>query len=270
MINVTFGATGSDFNESSFGFQALVGANFKVEFAQGEDDGLDTARFYSNKRDFVELKGQFGEPVTEEPVGDEPVEDVPATLSDYVQSVVSYRVVDDGKVAFQVSGLAIDADELTSFESLARYLRKEAYDITGNKAANELYSAKGEDKLNGLDGNDFLFSGGGDDLLLGGKGNDTFDAGEGDDTISDKIGADTLIFHKGDGIDDVTGFNFVGKGHDTIDLSEYFSGDKELRFKDLDISKHGKSDVMIDFGDDNQIILHGVTTKQLDASDFQF
>lgn len=262
MINVTFGATGGDFNEASFGFQAFIGANFKVEFAQGDTDlDLDTARFYSNRRDFVELKGQFSQPADD---------DVPNTVLDYVQSVSSYRVVDDGKVAFQVSGLAIDADDLASFQSLAKYLKNQDYNITGNKAANELYSAKGEDKLSGLDGNDFLFSGGGDDLLLGGKGNDSFEAGEGDDTISDKVGVDTLIFHKGDGIDDVTGFNFVGKSHDIIDLSEYFDGDKELKFRDLDISKHGKSDVMIDFGDDNQIILHGVTTKQLDASDFHF
>ncbi|CAN7400529.1 calcium-binding protein [Rhizobium sp. LjRoot254] len=263
MINVTFGAAGaSDFNVSNFVFQALTGASFKVEFQEGTGEALDSVRFYSGKNDYVELKGQFN--------AEDPVDQETASLLDNVETVASYKVVANGKVAFQISGLEIGADQLHSFKALGNYLAGSDYQITGNNAANDLYTADGADKLNGLDGNDFLFSGAGDDALLGGKGNDRFEAGKGNDSINDKIGADTLIFHRGDGTDSVTGFNFVGKGHDNIDLSEYFGGDKELRFKDLDISRQGKSDVVIDLDGADQIVLHGVTTKQIDASDFQF
>ena len=253
MINVTFGAAGaSDFNVSNFVFQALVDANFKVELS------ADTIRLYSGKSDFVELQGSFNADADSD------------NYADFVNSITGYRVVDHGKLAYKIAGLDLAGDDVASPSALRKYFSQNDYTIDGNNAANDLYSSNGADKLNGLDGNDFLYSGRGDDQLLGGKGNDTFEAGKGDDSISDKIGADTLIFHKGDGIDDVSGFSFVGKAHDTIDLSEYFGGDKELTFRNLDISKHGKSDVMIDFGDDNQIILHGVTTRQIDASDFHF
>jgi Ca2+-binding RTX toxin-like protein len=252
MINVDFGAAGaSDFNVSNFVFQALVDANFKVELS------AETIRLYSGKSDYVELQGSFNANAESD------------NYADFVNSITGYKVVDHGKVAYKIDGLDLTGEDIASPQALRKYFSHNEYDITGNNGANDLYSSNLNDKLSGLDGNDFLFSGRGEDTLLGGKGNDTFDAGKGNDTISDKIGADTLIFHKGDGIDDVSGFNFVGKGHDTIDLSEYFGGDKELKFRDLDISRSGKSDVVIDFGDD-QIILHGVTTKQLDASDFQF
>jgi Ca2+-binding RTX toxin-like protein len=261
VINVTFGAGAGDFNASNFVFQAFTGANFDVAFVEGAGEALDSVRFYSGKNDYVELKGQFNE----DPEGQET-----ESLLDNVESVSNYKVVENGKVAFQISGLEIGAHELHSFKALGKYLANSDYQITGNNAANELYTANGDDKLNGLDGNDFLFSGLGDDILLGGKGNDTFEAGEGDDTINDKIGTDTLVFHRGDGVDNVQGFNFVGKSHDKIDLSEYFSGDKELHFKDLDISKQGKSDVVIDLDGADQIVLHDVSTKHIDAGDFQF
>lgn len=263
MINVTFGAAGSDFNESSFGFQAFVGANFKVEFKSGATEvDLDAARFYSNKTDYVELKGQFD---LDEPEGEET-----ATLLDNVVTLSSYKVVDNGKVAFQVSGLDVGAEDLESFKALSKYLSKSDYQITGNSAANEIYSGKGNDVLLGMDGNDFLFSGEGEDQLSGGKGNDTFDAGVGDDLINDKIGADTLAFHKGDGLDTVTGFNLQGRGSDTIDLSDYFSGDRELAYKELDISRSGKSDVLIELRDGDEILLKGVNIKDIDARDFDF
>lgn len=253
MIDVTFGAAGaSDFNVSNFVFQALVDANFKVELS------ADTIRLYSGKSDYVELQGSFNADAESD------------NYADFVNSITGYKVVDHGKVAYKIDGLDLTGEDIATPQALRKYFSHNEYDITGNNGANDLYSSNGADRLNGLDGNDFLYSARGDDALFGGKGNDRFEAGQGNDSISDKIGADTLIFHKGDGIDTVSGFNFVGRGHDTIDLSEYFGGDKELRFKDIDVSRQGKSDVVIDLDGADQIILHGVTTKQIDASDFQF
>jgi Ca2+-binding RTX toxin-like protein len=253
VINVTFGAAGAtDFNASNFVFQTLVDANFKFELS------ADTIRFYSGKSDFVELQGSFN------------ADSDSTNYADFVNSITGYRVVDHGKLAYKIEGLEMTGEDIASPQALRHYLRHNEYAVDGNNAANDLYSSGKADRLNGLDGNDFLSSGAGDDALLGGKGNDTFEAGEGNDSINDKIGADTLIFHRGDGMDTVSGFNLLGKGHDTIDLSEFYSGDKELNFKSLDISRHGKSDVEIDLGGDDHILLKDVNIKHVDAGDFQF
>ncbi len=93
--------------------------------------------------------------------------------------------------------------------------------LTGNGAANYLWSGAGADTLNGAGGNDLLqggadndvltdsagnnlFDGGtGADAITGGSGNELFIGGAGNDTITTGAGADVIAFNRGSGKDTI-------------------------------------------------------------------
>jgi Ca2+-binding RTX toxin-like protein len=122
-------------------------------------------------------------------------------------------------------------------------------DVLNGGAGNDfLYGEADNDILYGFDGNDFLDGGTGNDVLFGGAGNDTLIGGEGDDTLiggggndilDGGLGADTMqgslgttgdvsfIYHAADlgaGVDNITGFDNLSPGLDTINVSDIFSG----------------------------------------------
>lgn len=231
MINVTFGAVGvTEFNAADFFFQTLV------DTAGFEVSGSKLRLFGEDSKDYVELTGDFNTEGGKNPLS-------------YVNELNGYKFVVDGKVNYQVSGLELSGTTLGSFKKLADYLDGNDYRVIGNDAANLLSGASGDDVLNGGKGNDRIVGNEGDDLLIGGAGRDRF------------------VFHAGDGKDEIKDFVENGKLTDLIDLSEY--GGK-LRFRDIDIERHGKHDVVIEIGKHDEILLQDVNIKHITVADFDF
>lgn len=119
-------------------------------------------------------------------------------------------------------------------------------EIIGTSADDVLTGGVDDDQIFGLNGDDALDGGSGDDLLTGGAGKDAwFWSGLGRDKIGDFADGSEKIFLNGiAGVDD---------------------------FSDLIISATADGWVRISYGDEsNSLILTGVTTSQITASDFIF
>jgi Ca2+-binding RTX toxin-like protein len=119
------------------------------------------------------------------------------------------------------------------------------------------------DSLYGGNGNDKLSGAAGDDHLYGGAGQDVLDGSLGNDVLTGGANADTFVF--------------ANTGHDTI--TDFHSGIDhiDLHFSSLHtfaaVQAHATTlngDTTIDFGNDNQLVLHNVQVSALHASDFNF
>lgn len=230
-ITVKFGASGvTEFNTAAFFLDALLDPHFSMDLSE------TVLRLKESKTNYIELTGSFVATESENPL-------------DYVNGITGYKVVVDGKVNYEISGLEIDHETLSSFKKLGRYLDSSDFQITGSDSANK------------------LTSGGGADLLNGGKGNDRLTGNEGDDRLIGGAGVDTFVFTKGDGEDTINDFVAIGKHHEHIDLSNY--SEDGLKFRDLDISRQGR-DVLIELDRGDEILLKGVNIKHVDAHDFNF
>lgn len=239
MIKVNFGARGvTEFNAADFFLQSVIGVP-DVEFSK------DSIKLFTNEKNYIELTGDFRSGKPGNPLS-------------YVEQLDGYKIVVDGKMNYQVSGLELGRETLRSLEDLSAYLNESQYRITGNSGNNQLSGADARDFINGGDGRDVIRGNGGNDELIGGKGNDLLFGG---------AGRDTFVFDKGDGKDQIKDFAASGRNADTIDLSDYARG---LKFRDLDISREGKHDVLIEIGRNDEILLQDVRVKDISASDFDF
>lgn len=119
--------------------------------------------------------------------------------------------------------------------------------------------ALGNDEDNILTGNK------GSNTLAGGAGNDEISGGSGDDMMSGDDGNDMFIFNRGDDHDTIVGFV---DGEDTIQLGgfEGVTNFEELQFE---MFKNG-SDVWIQLGGGDRLIIKSTDLGDLDASDFSF
>ena len=109
----------------------------------------------------------------------------------------------------------------------------------------------GNDTVDGGAGNDWVRGGQGDDTVMGGAGDDWIWGDKGNDTISGGAGAD--IFH-----------SLAGAAIDRITDFSYSQGDRLV----LDggpsrtVTQVG-SDVVVDMGNGDQVILVGVSLSSL-------
>jgi Ca2+-binding RTX toxin-like protein len=117
----------------------------------------------------------------------------------------------------------------------------------------------------GNDEDNILFGNKGRNTLSGGAGDDEITGGRGDDAMSGGDGNDMFIFNKGDDHDSIV--DFVD-GQDTIQLGgfEGVTNFEELQFE---MFKNG-SDVWIQLGGGDRLIIHNTDVSELDASDFSF
>ena len=143
--------------------------------------------------------------------------------------------------------------------------------VWGGEGNDTIDGGAGNDFLRGDGGDDSIDGGAGEDRILGGEGNDTIDGGagadwiaggEGNDRLTGGTEADTFAFGADHGNDTITDF---ADGEDLIDLSAL---DGVTQFSDLTITADG-NDAVIDTGE-GTIRLVGVSTSDLDASDFKF
>lgn len=119
------------------------------------------------------------------------------------------------------------------------------------------------DTLLGSSQANYLFGGLGADSLDGKSGADEIHGGTGDDQIITGAGSDTIFYHDDGGTDTVSDFTTSFDKIDLTGLSDVFG------ITDLTITDNG-SDATISFNGADLLVLNGVTTAALSASDFIF
>ncbi len=133
----------------------------------------------------------------------------------------------------------------------------------GDDAAN---GGDGNDRLFGRDGDDALLGGAGDDRLTGGKGNDRLSGGTGNDELYGGGDADVFVFNRGDDVDEIFDMDF---DEDRIDLSCSDFGIESFAQILAIASKDGK-DVLLDFGNGDQLRIDKTDVDELTADAFIF
>lgn len=161
--------------------------------------------------------------------------------------------------------------------------------LSGENGEDSLYGWTGNDTLDGGADNDLLSGEGDNDQLLGGAGNDTVYGGDGNDSIQGNAdtgvareaqlmitygdlliggeGADVFIYQKSNlGVDRIVDFT---PGVDKIQLIGFSSG---VTFDSLKPHTYYVpwDGAWIFLGQDQAIIVQGITSGQLSASDFSF
>lgn len=137
----------------------------------------------------------------------------------------------------------VSNDVIADFSLLTDGMTIGSRSIAGGETG--IIGTAGADRISARLGNDVLNGGAGDDLLIGGAGNNIF-----------------AFDGAGFGRDTITRFD---NGHDIIEIGTSLAAD----FDALTITAQGARTV-IDFGGGDLIILRGVATTDLDASDFLF
>jgi Ca2+-binding RTX toxin-like protein len=142
--------------------------------------------------------------------------------------------------------------------------------LDGGRGFDSLIGGLGNDTLKGRNGDDVLAGGAGNDTVNGGAGNDRINGDEGDDKLVGENGADIFIFQQNWGDDTIVDFDI---GADTLDLSALglrATGESnQVVFARLSLASVG-ADTRISVGGSNSILLSGVNSASLSASDFDF
>ncbi len=151
--------------------------------------------------------------------------------------------------------------------------------LNGGKGRDRLEGGDGNDLLQGLGGIDNLRGGKGDDtmeggdsndVLIGGRGSDVVDGGAGDDNLSGSTDADLFILADGHGNDTITDFAATND-NEKIDLSNVAALTSASDITDPGgAGTQVGSDVLIDTGGGNSILLQNVQLGDLDSADFIF
>ena len=173
-------------------------------------------------------------------------------------------VVDLFTVPATVSDAAA-GDTLTSIENLTGSAFNDI--LRGDNAVNILTGGAGNDSIHGRNGNDVLHGGAGNDVLIAGSNDDVLWGGEGDDQLYGNSGVDTFIFgSNNDGIDTIKDFDIATE---TIEINKGlhgFSNCQQIQNKATDSG----SDVAIDFGGGNKLIISNVNKAALCSVNFTF
>ena len=137
--------------------------------------------------------------------------------------------------------------------------------IDGGEGADNVFGDNGDDILNGGNSIDNLF--GGNDNLNGGNGNDWLAGERGNDSLTGGLGNDVFLFAQGGGIDTITDFT---NGIDKIQIAADTGITAFGQLKITGGTVNGVSYSTITMGNGGQVTLTGVSTTQLDATDFIF
>ena len=182
------------------------------------------------------------------------------------------------------------ADNLLGEQGADTLLGGNGFDrLFGGDDDDVLYGWFGTDGLFGQLGDDRLFGQGDNDRLFGGQGNDLVDGGADDDEITGGAGFDTIVGGTGDDLmagafnADIFVFADFGGGFGADTISDFEATNVferiDLRLvssiRDLDdlLTNHVQqvgSDVLIDAGGGNTILLQNVDRNDLDQTDFIF
>lgn len=140
---------------------------------------------------------------------------------------------------------------------------------SGGADDDTLRGRRGDDTLLGNRGADKLFGGADNDVLRGGEGADILRGGIGRDKLFGGTGEDIFKFQTGDGIDIIKDFQVSFLAHDRISLKglDAVSGWSDLKQNHM---QQDGSDVVIDGGNGDMLILEDTSVSSLVGSFFDF
>jgi len=130
--------------------------------------------------------------------------------------------------------------------------------ISGENGHDIIFASGGDDSVSGGADNDTLFGGTGDDTLNGNGGHDEIFGGTGNDSLAGGSGDDIFYFRPGSGGDVITDFNIT---EDTLVLAQYaerFESVAEIRAASQMETQNGRTGLLIDLGEGDQIFLPNV------------
>ena len=132
--------------------------------------------------------------------------------------------------------------------------------IAGNSGANTLSGGGGNDNVLGNAGADVLHGNSGNDKLVGGTGADSMFGETGKDILTGGADADVFVFSKGGGVDRITDFSVADK--DVLQLDDAIWTGQILTAATVvsQFATVGVGEVLIDFGNGQQIHLTGLAT----------
>lgn len=147
--------------------------------------------------------------------------------------------------------------------------------LNGGDGDDIVFSGDGDDSIDGGAGNDEIFNGGGNDIVLGGAGDDVLFGGLGADILTGGAGADIFAFYAGHGDDIITDFNL---NDDTLDLSGSANDFNDLASIEMAASNiildfadgSSRTDLLIQTGTGDSIVLEGLSTDDLASIDIVF
>lgn len=170
-------------------------------------------------------------------------------------------------------------DDDLSGDGSAEYVKLSGGDdqYAGSGQQDKVNGANGNDDINGAGGDDRLVGGFGDDKLSGGLGDDILSGGAGDDTLAGGLGNDKLKgglgndrLKGGDGNDEFV-FTYLG-GQDVI--VDYEDGVDKIVLTGsgfgIDSITQTAKGALISFDGGTSVLLLGISSAVLDASDFKF
>jgi len=140
--------------------------------------------------------------------------------------------------------------------------------LTGERGNDSMLGGTGLDILLGGGGNDVIRGGRGSDVIRGGLGFDTIEGGLGNDRLEGNANADTFLFADGHGDDTISDFDATNNA-ERIDLSGISAINGYTDLVNNHLTQVG-SDVLINTGGGNTILLRNVDLADLDANDFLF
>ena len=133
--------------------------------------------------------------------------------------------------------------------------------LDGNEGRDTLYGGWGNDILNGGAGNDRLFGSSGADILSGDEGNDLLWGG---------FGQDVFVFNEGDGRDQIRDFSLgFGWGGSSDRIRLDIDGVDSFEAL-LDFAAQRGLNTVLDFGEDDKLIVRNTRLSQLDTDNFEF
>jgi len=157
----------------------------------------------------------------------------------------------DGDPIFTISGLSVNSGVIDAANLLEFVTGVIERALIGD---NKVVGTNGADDLKGVAaiGNDIVFGKGGDDELDGGTGKDVLIGGGGEDLF---------VFAAGMSTDKIRDFD-ADNGDGAQDLIN-----ATFASTTITASANGK-DTIVDFGSGDRFILQGVTSSEINASDF--
>ena len=139
--------------------------------------------------------------------------------------------------------------------------------LNGSSEADILEGGYGVDNIYGFAGDDILTGEGDNDVLEGGSGSDTLDGGAGNDTLTGGDHNDIFVIAKeANATDTITDFEFWRVG-EVIDLTEFDADFVDFKAFSQNFTQNG-SNVDIDLGSGQKLILQNITIDQLTAQNF--
>ncbi|GAB1256202.1 hypothetical protein NBRC116494_07040 [Aurantivibrio plasticivorans] len=171
---------------------------------------------------------------------------------------------DHGDDAINVAAITGDVDLDLTGGSVSTLAGKNLT-LSSGSLIERAYSGDGNDVLTGSQINNLLSSGRGDDALDGGDGNDWLLGGSGDDSLTGGTGSDKFVVDVSD-VGETTISDFSQADSDKIIIANSSSIND---FGDLTLTELNGNTV-IELTTDLSLIVQGITSASLNASDFIF